>query len=723
VVVLETSLVGTIISFLTPLFFNAVAMVKIRRISSTSSGSSSDDDDNDDSDDSIIEKGCTGSGMDNDSEGGHRPPEPRSGDDEDDEDDERKASCSHCTYAITGNTPTFQAIFVCHACCKDNDIDNDTATKEPLCICQACAEVCHADHEDQVEYIGMGPCYCDCNQLGDCCILAKANLEAERLGMYPKSLKEQEEMIHNHSILTSRNLEKDDTCHEQEQGPPPRDSEKFVQDVYQIPLLLEQLALPVRGEQEKPETKEITSTTSNRTLTDLLINQAHELIRHSKETHWVDQSMVQEENDQNVMTLSPLERLAWSIFQHHVQHYKLTATSGGGAEWWVQVKPASSSRTTTTSAKGHTRSGASGIDKTNGNNHNHQQSDQAIDLHYDKDEALAESFGIGLFPTLSTVTYLTTGDVTTTTTTIPKDPEHSSDGNHCYHNPTLVFPHMYHQGEDEMISSMLLSRPVPGKHLVFDGRLLHGAPSHDALVGSPSAATTTVVTTHGSSRKKEKKRPTQRQTGFVASNDNAHEDNGPLSPSGDESTTFRVTFLVNLWIHRQPTNVQPLEPTVRLALQHKLQEENGGVALTNWLVSTSSDTTNDQTPCPPQQLTMTPSPITEVILDKEDDLPAAFQNRIELPFVTKGITWDEDDYDDSSGLVLTTFPPPARAEDTLMVLFGPGMQAYLEYLHNDEDEDHADGQEPTMSRQTSHTDTKGSSIPVDYRTTIQDCYV
>jgi hypothetical protein len=30
-----------------------------------------------------------------------------------------------------------------------------------------------------------------------------------------------------------------------------------------------------------------------------------------------------------------------------------------------------------------------------------------IDLHYDKDENMAEAYGIGLFPQLSTVTYLT----------------------------------------------------------------------------------------------------------------------------------------------------------------------------------------------------------------------------------------------------------------------------------------------------------------------------
>ena len=84
---------------------------------------------------------------------------------------------------------------------------------------------------------------------------------------------------------------------------------------------------------------------------------------------------------------------------------------------------------------------------------------------------------------------------------------------------------------------------------------------------------------------------------------------------------------------------------------------------------------------------------------------------------------DEDDYDDSSGLVLTTFPPPTLTEDTLMVKFGPGMQAYLEYLHNDEDEDHHEGQETTMSPQTSNNDSKGSPIAVDYRTMIQDCYV
>ena len=55
-----------------------------------------------------------------------------------------------------------------------------------------------------------------------------------------------------------------------------------------------------------------------------------------------------------------------------------------------------------------------------------------IDLHYDKDEALAESFGLGSFPTLSTVTYLTGAS--------SKAP------------PTILLDHTYTQGEEEVMS-------------------------------------------------------------------------------------------------------------------------------------------------------------------------------------------------------------------------------------------------------------------------------
>ena len=77
-------------------------------------------------------------------------------------------------------------------------------------------------------------------------------------------------------------------------------------------------------------------------------------------------------------------------------------------------------------------------------------------------------------------------------------------------------------------------------------------------------------------------------------------------------------------------------------------------------------------------------------LTTAEDLHKALRHRIEVPFL-KGITWEEmlkgwtkdedeedDDDDDDDDDVVNTFPPPPT-DDTVLVTFGPGLQAYLDY--------------------------------------------
>ena len=86
-------------------------------------------------------------------------------------------------------------------------------------------------------------------------------------------------------------------------------------------------------------------------------------------------------------------------------------------------------------------------------------------------------------------------------------------------------------------------------------------------------------------------------------------------------------------------------------------------------------------------------------LEKEDDLPAHLRHRIELPFVSKGATWedqlscndkgnnDDDNDNNNDGLVVVLFPPPPVASDgmdTFIVQFGPGLQAYMDYPHREQ---------------------------------------
>ena len=88
-------------------------------------------------------------------------------------------------------------------------------------------------------------------------------------------------------------------------------------------------------------------------------------------------------------------------------------------------------------------------------------------------------------------------------------------------SPTVVFDRTYEQQDDEVINEMSISHPRRGMHLVFDGRLLHGAPAHHAL--------RPLVT--------ERKNDTEKHK-------------------------VRVTFLVNIWLSGRPSGVKPLPPDI-----------------------------------------------------------------------------------------------------------------------------------------------------------------
>lgn len=215
---------------------------------------------------------------------------------------------------------------------------------------------------------------------------------------------------------------------------------------------------------------------------------------------------------------------------------------------------------------------------------------------------------MGAFPTLSTVTYLT-----------------ASSSNAA---PTLVFDHTYDQGEEEIIDTMLCSRPSLGKHLVFDGTLLHGAPANPLLKA------------------------------------NIEESNNEV---GDSPSSIRVTFLVNVWKDRKPSSVHTLESSIRQKL----------LVLDDSLV------------CLEKNLVIERQVVTKILLEKEEDIPEPLRQRIELPFVTKGITWEEqlcfsdDVAEDDGGLVVITFPPP-QTHDTMLVTWEKGLQAYLDYSQKEE---------------------------------------
>ena len=560
-----------------------------------------------------------------------------------DEEKEDLGERSFCTLAVTGTDPTFQAIFLCNECFLDSPPESTTNTggttatastgaeaplrQAPLCVCQACAEFCHGDGYHDVEYIGMGPSYCDCSRLGNCKLHEKSLREAERLGIVPNSSRQQEQ--ERDAVTTP--------------PPPPPITQQspsedyFVREAFDISIL----------QQVENENKNTRSP-----LASQLVEQARELIRHTKETHWIDETVVgnnrnageADASDQKQLCL--LESLAWSIYQSHRERYKNTLfcdndgdNDGGGAEWWVQVKNISTCNSCPVEDDSADENDTLDACRNNGGTLRPLAS-SSIDLHYDKDEALAESFGIGSFPALSTVTYLTAESTIAA--------------------PTIVFDHTYTQGEDEVMSSMMVSRPRIGKHICFDGRLLHGAPYHPSLLPYSSP----------SSNKDEPREGTVPP--IIQNRDDSREGSGkPL---------FRVTFLVNIWNDRRPSSVQVLDDAIRdsvlsLPQLESITEDEGALL---FLAQ------------PGNGLPMTPLAIPRVSYEEEGDLPETLKNRIELPFVSN-LGDDDDDDDDNEkdeggSTVVVTFPPPPT-DDCVLVTFGPGLQAYMDYNYGPEEDD------------------------------------
>lgn len=157
---------------------------------------------------------------------------------------------------------------------------------------------------------------------------------------------------------------------------------------------------------------------SQNTLVDLQL-QSIELVKYSKETFWCSYS-----DEPTCM----FESLAKSIFHHYVSSCHNFDIHCSGVEWWVQVKSK--------------------------NDIEENIRNQGIDLHYDKDEDIAAEFGVGLFPQISTVTYLSSANSI----------------------PTLIVSNTASYPVGDPINQAFVSFPEMGKHITFDGRFLHGAP-------------------------------------------------------------------------------------------------------------------------------------------------------------------------------------------------------------------------------------------------------
>lgn len=189
-----------------------------------------------------------------------------------------------------------------------------------------------------------------------------------------------------------------------------------------------------------------------------------------------------------------LEALAVSVLRFHLA--RLDTASAAGAEWWVQVRAP----------------------------------DESMPVHWDCDEGLKHERDVHIPPFLATVTYL--GSVGAPTIVLPVKTDVRGHG--------VVEPN-YSSSECSRCSNgsgqgAFASFPIAGKHLSFDGRLLHGT-QYDGRPWLPSRL-------------------------------NACADALDRLDDAKPRTPQRITVLVNIWIGHRPTGVAALaEESVRALLR------------------------------------------------------------------------------------------------------------------------------------------------------------
>jgi hypothetical protein len=189
-----------------------------------------------------------------------------------------------------------------------------------------------------------------------------------------------------------------------------------------------------------------------------------------------------------------LERLALEIFQQHTKGIEYNPETSG-AEWWVLYL--------------HT------IDD--------------VGFHWDRDYGIELEENRMVHPYLGTVTYLSNVGGPTVFLDMPGD--------------TIA-----EEFENFSLSCCRVSYPKPGKHVTFDGNLLHGAPS------SLYAAVTD-----------------------TSDSEESEEEDGSDDEDSIPESEARVTFLVNIWLDHHPTQAEPLpadlipylsnDPSIRMGFQ------------------------------------------------------------------------------------------------------------------------------------------------------------
>lgn len=217
-----------------------------------------------------------------------------------------------------------------------------------------------------------------------------------------------------------------------------------------------------------------------------------------------------------------LEELAMSIFTSHTEgleagkHYDAERS---GAEWWTLVMD-------TVSKKSNTDDN----DDDDANSQSSEEDDE-VGMHFDADYGLeAQLPNFMLHPRVATITYLSNVGVPTLILNKRSPP------------PTDVEK----KSLNGSIEQGWLSCPIIGKHICFDGRLLHGAPG----AFFPSFNTVIEKNTNGDVEEQSSKRR-KLESGEKLDTDSSIHD--------CDSGKKRITFMVNVWLNHCPIDAELID--------------------------------------------------------------------------------------------------------------------------------------------------------------------
>lgn len=229
-----------------------------------------------------------------------------------------------------------------------------------------------------------------------------------------------------------------------------------------------------------------------------------------------------------------LEALALEIFHAHVKDLpkKSYMPEQSGAEWWTLVLDPDPPK------------------PENEDDDDEEEDHDEVGMHFDADYGLEDQApGLLLHPRVATITYLTS---------------HGA--------PTLILdkkspPPNEVESMSGDISRGWLSGPQRGKHVAFDGRLLHGAPATFFPGVAVPFTTDNNADDDEPPAKRQKLEEEEDRKPAAKGDDESKDEEKPTGTTAESPEPQRITFMVNVWLNHCPLDAELLDDDIVQQLQ------------------------------------------------------------------------------------------------------------------------------------------------------------